>query len=193
MEKSPLSALILIIVGAMFFSLNASAIDGQIAGQASASIDVTADVDDMIDISPYPPANAVTFENPDTGDWQESLTFIVRRRGASLDLNIPRLYSVRVSGTASGSGTDFYLSDRDNAANTIRMNINYTTKNGTGEEGTGSLVFEQLSDRLTTYLGIDSTVPAENLEMTLTIPEEQIINAPPATYSTDLTVMVTAI
>ena len=191
MEKSPLTALTLIIVGAMFTSLNAFAIDGQVARQASASIDVIADVEDMIDITPA--TNAITFNNLGATDWQETLSFTVRRRGASLDLNTPKLYSVRVSGTASGSDDVFYLQDTANAANTIEMSISYQTTNGIGDEIADTMNFEQASGNLSTYIGIDSTNSADNLEMTMTIPEEQIINATPATYSTDLTVMVAAI
>ena len=191
MEKSPLTALTLMIVGAIFSSLNAFAIDGQVAGRASANIDVVAAVEDMIQISPA--TNSITFTNQGAGDWQETLTFLVRRRGASLDLNIPKTYTVRMEGSASGSGTDFYLQDSGNAANTISMNINYQTQNGTGSVDEGVLGFNQESSNLTTYIGIDATAPADNLEMVLTIQEEQITNAPPATYTTDLTVVVAAL
>ena len=161
----------------------------ELAVQDSADVDVTAVINQLILITPE--TNVINFTGDEVADWKESIRFDVRRQGARFDNQMK--YSLQVSGTEGNINESLWrLVGQDNSDAELGMYAGFQSLVEGQIVYGGGLYPDIPHTGLTTASGLGHLNIDYNLNMDFTIPQRYIETAVPDTYSTTLTVMVTA-
>ena len=163
----------------------------ELAVQDSADVEVTAVINQLIEITPE--TGSIHFTGNRVEDWEQSIQFEVRRQGASA--NNKMNYSLKVSGDDGAIGENnqyFKLAGQENPEAMLGMSGKFKSLVAEETVREGNLRHDKMRRRLQTGSGLGHANIDYNLIMDFTIPQEYIETAVPDTYSTTLTVMVTA-